>query len=90
MSLNAFFNQHKVICPKCEAAGEKSTVRYRGGSTTLMACSPFYDEDGEYHSHDTNTVTTGYECSGGHWWSVKTRGSCPNPKCDWKQDVESL
>ncbi len=87
MSLSAFFNQNKMLCPKCVESGEKSSVYYRSGSTTLVAFSPFYDEDGEYHNHDTNKRVSNYGCSQGHWFSITNPNNCPNPKCDWKLDV---
>lgn len=70
-----------MICPTCKEAGEKSTV-YPGMSTsTCLFCQPFYDEDGKYHDHDRNIVSTSYSCSNGHNWGVSTPRTC---WCGWK------
>ena len=66
-----------MICEKCKASGQRSTVTGGMSSSTLMYCSPWYDEDGKYHSHDMNWRTTSYQCSNGHRWSVHEQGSCP-------------
>ena len=52
-----------MICPECKKEGKKSIVYPGYGSTTLMYCQPFYDENGKYHHHDMNTTTTPYSCS---------------------------
>lgn len=49
-------------------------------TTTSMYCPIFYDEDGECHNHDANTLTTQYKCSNGHEWTESTGGSC---WCGW-------
>lgn len=75
-------------CPECQKEGKKSTVCVRFGETTLMYCSPFYDEEGNYHYHDINDTTTFYECSRKHAWSEISTGSCwcgwPNKKKEVK------
>jgi len=48
-----------------------------------MRCSPYYDEDGVYHHHDTNITTSSYSCSNGHEWTTKSRGKCPAPGCEF-------
>lgn len=70
-------------CPVCIEEGQKSTVRDRGGMTTLMACQPFYDEEGRHHHHDRNTTTSDYSCSRGHSFAVSKQGSC---WCGWNKD----
>ena len=70
-------------CPECKASGLKSRVTPHGGSRTLMRCSPYYDEDGVYHHHDTNITTSSYSCSNGHEWTTKSRGKCPAPGCEF-------
>ena len=67
------FNQADAqpICPYCAANGEKSIVYDNGGTSTLMAWTPYYDEDGVYHSDDPNIYTNNYSCSNGHVWSEK-------------------
>jgi len=75
-------------CPVCEKEELKSFV-YPGMSTsTLMYCSPYYDEDGKYHSHDANTHTTQYSCSNGHNWSESSTGICPS--CDFGKDSKKI
>jgi hypothetical protein len=75
-------------CPVCEKEEKKSCV-YPGMSTsTLMYCLPYYDEEGKYHSHDTNTHTTQYSCSNGHNWSESSTGRCPS--CDFGKDSTKI
>jgi hypothetical protein len=69
-------------CEECVEAGEKSRVTGGGGSRTLMGHSPYYDEDGIYHNHDPNTMTSSYSCSNGHRWVTKGKGRCPADGCD--------
>lgn len=52
---------------------------------TLLNCTPFYDEQGRHHYHDSNTTTSGYECSNGHNWVVKSKPSC---WCGWPNKPE--
>jgi hypothetical protein len=71
-------------CEKCVEAGEKSRVNSHGGSRTLLGGGgPHYDEEGEYHSHDPNTVTSSYSCTNGHRWSTKGKSTCPAKGCDY-------
>lgn len=83
-------------CPRCVGEGKRSQVYAGGGFSTLVACQPFYDEDGIYHSHDLNTQTWNYSCSNGHRWTVSGTSKCPN--CNfggerttkfWDEPVES-
>lgn len=69
-----------MICPKCKKEGKKSRVYPGMGTSTLLFCPPFYDEEGKYHNHDSNTTTTEYKCSNGHKWTERTSGSC---WCGW-------
>lgn len=73
-----------IICPECEKKGLESKVYPGTLITTLMGFSGFYDEKGEYHSHNPNTVTRSYSCSNKHRFSKKIPNSC---SCGWKQDV---
>ena len=68
-------------CPFCEKLNKKSKVYPHGGSKTLLGHSPFYDEEGTYHSHDPNKVTQTYSCSEDHEWLTRGRSKCPN--CDY-------
>lgn len=55
-------------CPECQKEGNTSLV-YPGMSTTTdMYYQPYYDEQGNYHDNDNNSVTTEYTCSNGHTW----------------------
>ena len=74
-----------MICPKCKEQGRKSTIRVGVSMSTAMYCTPFYDEEGKYHHHDSNTTETSYTCSNGHEWTERTSGSC---WCGWKADHE--
>lgn len=50
-----------MICEKCAEQGLKSRVTSSGdGSMTLASSYNFYDENGDYHSHNPNTVTSEY------------------------------
>lgn len=71
-------------CPVCEEAGKRSRVFPHGSMKTAMYCQPYYDEEGAYHHHDGNIVTSSYSCSEGHKWSTKNQGRCPN--CDFGKD----
>ena len=68
-------------CPECTAAGvPPERISVGVSSTTAMHCSPFYDSEGRYHSHDSNRRTTSYTCSNGHRWRAEDNGSC---WCGW-------
>lgn len=73
-------------CPECQKDGEKSKVYVPTcGMRTLMGWQSFWDEDGNYHSHDLNTTTTIYSCSRGHEWTVKSKDPCQVPGCEWAE-----
>ena len=57
-------------CPVCIEKGLKSCVYVGATTTTLMYAQPYYDEDGNYHYNDPNTIYTSYHCSRGHKWNV--------------------
>ena len=68
-----------MICPQCEAAGERSRVYPGPVDVTLLAANPYYDEDGVYVSDDPNTRTQNFRCSTGHRWTARTtRGETTN------------
>lgn len=73
-------------CPECQKSGLKSRVTNEGSSSTLMYCAPFYDEEGRYHNHDSNIITTLYLCSNGHYWNEKSKRSC---WCGWPNKEEA-
>lgn len=70
----------KMICKQCQERGLKSRVYAGATGTTTMYCTSFYDEEGNYHRHDTNTSTTSYTCSNGHAW---TETETPTCQCGW-------
>lgn len=70
-------------CPECVNQGQRSKVYDQGGSSTAMGWSPFYDEDGDYHSHNPNTHVNAYRCSNGHTFTTTTKPPCPNESCDY-------
>ena len=72
-----------MMCPICVDQGTRSRVTPGDRFTTLMGHSPYYDEDGQYHIHDPNTVTVEYGCSHGHRWEEKPRMVCGAPDCGW-------
>lgn len=66
-------SDRNVICPVCEKAGKKSTVRRWLGYSSTMYFSPnlyertearFWDEDGRYHDHELAQELL--VCSAGH------------------------
>lgn len=65
-----------MICPKCKELGQKSTITGGIGMSTLLYCPPYYDEDGNYHSHDGNSHTREYTCSKGHRIVVNASNRC--------------
>lgn len=69
-----------MICPVCEKLGLKSKTHANGGRKTMMYCKPYYDENGKYHHHDANRISTTYTCTNGHAWTRVTRGKC---WCGW-------
>lgn len=73
-------------CAECEKSGQTPRQIYPLGSrSTLLGGNFSYYEDGEFHSHDPNAVTTGYRCSRGHEWSETSHRPCPT--CgDWKEE----
>ena len=64
-----------MICPQCEAAGERSMV-YPGEITiTDKKVSQHWDEDGNFVEDNPNITTKAFSCSNGHnWRSRKLRG----------------
>ena len=71
-------------CPKCIEEGKRSKVFDLGRSTTLMACPSYYDEDGNHHTHDSNRISSCFECSEGHKWKVVRDGT--ECWCGWNKD----
>ena len=72
-----------MICPICKFKKIKSIVKPHGGSSTAMYCSPYYDENGNYHNHDLNIISESYSCSNSHHWVLKFHNPCPHKDCDF-------
>lgn len=77
-----------MICPKCKEEGRTSSIYVGNSTTTLMGNTPFYDEQGQYHSHDPNNVNTSYHCSNGHRFMTSGRNTCPN--CSYGNESKTL
>lgn len=78
-------------CPVCVEKQLKSTVTSLGSSVTTAYFPPFYDEEGEHHIHDYNTVRQGYKCSKGHVWGITLdRSPCPNPNCNFGKGEDNV
>lgn len=78
-------------CPQCIEEGTRSKVYTNGSTSTLLGWrGPYYDEDGEHHSHDPNQVTSHYSCDNGHQFAASRRRACPNRKCDYGKSPEEI
>ena len=67
------------FCPKCKESGLTSTVWGGGGfknALIYMSDTPYWDEDGRRHAHDSNTWTGSFTCSRLHAWSMKNKDRC--------------
>lgn len=65
-------------CPECEAEGADSRMvilkkRVRVADNAVE----YYDEAGEFHSHNSFSVLTPMECSRGHKWEHHSSAPCP-------------
>lgn len=77
-------------CPECVAAEQTSKVYPLGSAKTSIGWSPFWDEQGVYHAHDPNRVSSAYKCSNGHCWLEDgVLLPCPNDDCMYGKDVPS-
>lgn len=80
-----------MFCKQCQKEGKTSRVFMSAGCITAMYCAPFFDEQGKYHHHDSNTSTQEYTCSNGHKWTDVMHGfPCPSCGMTWmtvKQDA---
>ena len=63
-------------CPECVKESKRSRVNIGTSSTTCMGVQWYYDEEGRYHYHDPNTITTSYSCSEGHRWTERSKREC--------------
>ncbi len=74
-------------CPECQKEGLKSSVYEGAGMTTCMGWVPYYDEDGNYHSHNPNKHMMDFSCSKGHEWSTAYQSTCSS--CDYGREKEA-
>lgn len=72
-------------CPMCESENKTSEVTSLGGVSTLLHCSPFFDDLRAYHIHDENIATFKYKCSNNHSWEKIIKHPCPAPNCEWNK-----
>jgi len=72
-------------CPTCNG-----DLELKGATSTAMGVTPFFDNGGKYHSHDSNGVKALGVCWNNHEWSVSTFFSCPADKCDWNKKPSIL
>lgn len=80
----------KVICPVCAENNQTSIVKNYSSSSTLMYCQPYYDEQGNYHNHDSNKTTTHYKCSNGHSFTIKGHYGCKVKGCTFKENFKII
>lgn len=74
----------KKVCPFCVEENKKSQIIPQVIHKTQVHCEPYYDEEGDYHFHDSNEVRQSFICSNGHMWQeVYKVTPCPNLDCDW-------
>lgn len=70
-------------CPTCVQTGLKSSVQEEdSGVMTAMYCPSFFDEDGEEHWHNSNTMTMTYRCTQGHTFNETLSYRC---WCGWPE-----
>ena len=77
-------------CPFCEKEGKTSRLYPGGEMSTLLHCSPFYDEAGVYHHHDSNQITRDYRCSEGHRYYTTSKNKCPAKDCSFGVGSEEV
>lgn len=79
-----------MICFECKLLGQDSVTYSSSGSTTLAWSSPFWDEKGLPHFHDSNWTTYDVSCSRGHRFRCSTRKKCPSCDFGGEELVEAL
>jgi hypothetical protein len=72
-------------CPACAQQNKKSTVQTGPSMSACVSYSGYYDEDGKYHHHDDNAVTTDCRCSNGHHFAYSPANTC---WCGWEGKKE--
>jgi hypothetical protein len=77
-----------VVCSYCES----TNVKNKGGMTTTLAAFGENSEDSfndhvSYHTHDTNTLSTYYECMDCYKkFAIQPLNAC---WCGWKQSYKN-
>lgn len=75
---------HRNACPKCLFLGLSSQVASGWCSETAMGFYPYYDEAGNYHSHDPNHVSCSGTCDRCHNFAYRPHPkTCPTHGCSW-------
>jgi len=72
-----------MICPACQREGKQSRIKLLGYIVTSMCAHEFYDEQGRYHSHDPNSMSTSARCSAGHQLAIVVKHGCDVDGCDF-------
>ena len=76
-----------MICEKCKEQGLNSVIFVAfWGSTTAMGYQTYYDENGQYHSHNPNATTKMAHCSNQHKMKILSNTKCPS--CDYGKEVK--
>lgn len=70
----------------CKICNEVN-VRYLNGSKKLGLSHQYYDMDGKFHNHDSNSETKHFVCSQGHYFSENYQNPC---WCGWPNSVEMI
>lgn len=76
-----------MICEECKKEGKISRVFDEGSSSTLLNFKRYWDENGVYHVHDPNKITTSYRCSNGHTFVIKMLSQCPAKDCNYGRRI---
>jgi hypothetical protein len=80
--------KRKVICPTCREMGEKSSVETGSVSSGMseedINLRDYWDEEGDYHYHESSLTTHNLICSRDHiwtqkYWSYEWACGCPRP-----------
>jgi hypothetical protein len=75
-----------MICKRCEQNGKKSKIMVITDKITSPTAVTYYDENGQFHIHDSNIFDGTYRCSNGHeWTSENKKYKC---WCGWEEKDE--
>lgn len=76
-----------MICKKCKKEGFTSKVFPELMEETCLGWFPYYDEEGNYHSHNPNQRMRRHKCSNGHSWTIFSLELCPAEQCNYGGDL---